>query len=86
MMGYEPMAISSYLGWLIFLMLTYPFALVAIQLTVFDIRIRAVVNRVFNVTALLLALFLLIMHMQTEVIYGKPLLDAWHAKQQSDTK
>lgn len=48
MIGFEPMAISPHLGWLLLLILSYPFILVGIQLAVFDIRVRAKVNRYFN--------------------------------------
>ncbi|MGR5212363.1 hypothetical protein ACPV4A_17555 [Vibrio rotiferianus] len=81
MIGHEEMAISSYLGWLLAVMLVYPFAYVGIQIGVFDIKIRAKISHYFNRVVLALIAFLLIMHMQTEVIYGKYFLDLWEAQQ-----
>ncbi|WP_440888296.1 hypothetical protein [Vibrio sp. WZ-1] len=81
MIGHEEMAISSYLGWLLAVMLVYPFAYVGIHIGIFDIKVRAKVSCYFNRTVLVLIAFLLIMHMQTEVIYGKYFLDLWEAQQ-----
>nr|WP_310946948.1 hypothetical protein [Vibrio vulnificus] len=80
MIGLEPMAISSHLGWLLLLILSYPFILVGIQLAVFDIRVRAKVNRYFNWGFLVVVGALLFFHMQTEVVYGKYFLDLWQSK------
>jgi len=81
MIGHEEMAISSYLGWLLVVLLVYPFAYVGIHIGIFDIKVRTKVSRYFNRTVLVLIAFLLIMHMQTEVIYGKYFLDLWEAQQ-----
>ncbi|MDF2153462.1 hypothetical protein [Vibrio sp. CAU 1672] len=80
MIGQEEMAMSSYLGWLLILLIGYPFALVAIQIGVFDVRVRTRVNRWFN-WGMLLAL--LLMHLQTEVVYGQYFLELWQSKQQT---
>ena len=76
----DEMAISNYLGLFLILLLSYPFALVVLQITIFEVRKRERVTFWFNLTCLAIALFLMWMHMQTEVIYGKSLLDAWYAE------
>ncbi|MCC4224724.1 MAG: hypothetical protein AAGJ90_05520 [Pseudomonadota bacterium] len=81
MIGYEEMAISGYLGWLLAVLLIYPFAYVGIHIGVFDIKVRTKVSRYFNRIVLALIAFLLIMHMQTEVVYGKYFLGLWGAQQ-----
>ncbi|MDD9155610.1 hypothetical protein PVK64_05360 [Aliivibrio sp. S4TY2] len=72
------MAISSYLGWLFLLLIIYPFALVVINIVCYEpSRKKATFG--FNIICLLLAAFLLAMHMNIEIIYGKELLDAWYS-------
>lgn len=71
------MAISSYLGWLLLLIGAYPFLLVGVSMFFYDVE-RKRAQMWLNVLSFLLAVFLLYMHMQTEVIYGKELLDAWY--------
>lgn len=75
----DEMAISNYLGLFLILLLGYPFALVALQIAIFEVKKRERVTFWFNITCLAVAFFLIWMHMKTEVIYGKSLLDAWHA-------
>jgi hypothetical protein len=77
------MAISSYLGWLLVLVCTYPFLLVGVSMFFYSSR-RAKAQRWLNWTCLLLVLFLFYMHMQTEVIYGKELLEAWYRDHPQD--
>ncbi len=75
--GYEEMAISIYLGIMLFLLLSYPLLLVVIQLTIYEVNQRERLTKRFNLIFLVVVAILLIMHMQTEVIFGKALLDAW---------
>ncbi|EDP57094.1 hypothetical protein AND4_08662 [Vibrio sp. AND4] len=56
-------------------------AYVGIHIGVFDIKVRTKVSRYFNRIVLALIAFLLIMHMQTEVVYGKYFLGLWEAQQ-----
>lgn len=77
------MAISSYLGWLIVLICTYPFLLVGVSMSFYSSR-RVKAQRWLNWTCLVLALFLFYMHMQTEVIYGRELLEAWYRDHPQD--
>ncbi|MEZ8746249.1 hypothetical protein AB6D07_16570, partial [Vibrio sp. 10N.239.312.C11] len=62
------MAISSYLGWLLLLIGCYPFCLVGVSMFFYDAE-RKQALRWLNGVSFLLAVFLLYMHMQTEVIY-----------------
>lgn len=72
------MAISSYLGWLFLLLISYPFVLVVISIACYETA-RKKVTFWFNISCFLLAAFLLVMHMNIEIIYGKELLDAWYS-------
>lgn len=72
------MAISSYLGWLFLLLIGYPFVLVVISIACYETA-RKKVTFWFNISCFLLAAFLLVMHMNIEIIYGKELLDAWYS-------
>lgn len=73
-----PMAISNYLGWLIILLGSYPFLLVAINICTYE-PMRRKVNIWFNMLCILLVIFLLVMHMNIDIVYGKELLDAWYS-------
>lgn len=73
-----PMAISNYLGGLLAILIFYPFVLVALQMAIYSPTKRARITKRFNLISLALSAFLLIMHMQTEVIYGKELLDKYY--------
>jgi glucan phosphoethanolaminetransferase (alkaline phosphatase superfamily) len=72
------MAISGYLGWFFLLLISYPFALVVINIVYYE-PVRKKATFWFNIICLLLATFLLVMHMNIEIIYGKELLDAWYS-------
>ncbi|USD67768.1 hypothetical protein [Vibrio sp. SCSIO 43136] len=74
-----PMAISNYLAAIIVMILGYPFALVAIQIAIYDKSFRSKFSRWFNLGMLVVLAVLFYLHLQTEVIYGKELLDAWNA-------
>lgn len=71
------MAISSYLGWLLVLIAVYPFLLVGVSVYFYDIQ-RKKAQRWLNGVSFILAAFLFYMHMQTEIIYGSELLEAWY--------
>ncbi|MGR6838594.1 hypothetical protein ACU5DF_05525 [Aliivibrio wodanis] len=71
------MAISSYLGWLFLLAISYPFLLVFISIATYE-SIRGKVTFWFNIICALLAMILLFLHMNIEIVYGKELLDAWY--------
>lgn len=73
------MAISNYLGLFILLMFTHPFMLVILNMLIWDKATRARYSSRFNIICAILAACLMIMHMQTEVVYGKELLDRWHS-------
>lgn len=77
------MAISSYLGWLLVLIASYPFILVGISMYFYDEE-RKQALRWVNGVSLVLVIFLLYMHMQTEVIFGKDLLEAWYREHPED--
>ncbi|WP_331426352.1 hypothetical protein [Vibrio sp. M260118] len=77
------MVISSYLGWLIVLICAYPFLLVGVSMFFYSSR-RIKAQRWLNWTCLLLVLFLFYMHMQTEIIYGRELLEAWYRDHPED--
>tara|TARA_Y100001956_G_scaffold23711_1_gene23477 strand:- start:86 stop:385 length:300 start_codon:yes stop_codon:yes gene_type:complete len=80
-MGFDtPMAISNYLGGLLAVLIFYPFVLVALQIAIYSPTKRARITKKFNLICLALAAFLLVMHMQTEVIYGKELLDKYYSE------
>lgn len=72
------MAISGYLGWFFLLLISYPFVLVVINIACYEAA-RKKATFWFNITCFLLAAFLLVMHMNIEIIYGKELLDAWYS-------
>ncbi|OAN13308.1 hypothetical protein A3K86_16785 [Photobacterium jeanii] len=69
------MAISSYLAVFIVLLLTYPVAVVVINLMLYCNEQRKRWSRRINWAYLILILVMLFMHMQTEVFYGRELLD-----------
>ncbi|WP_132940315.1 hypothetical protein [Vibrio crassostreae] len=77
------MAISSYLGWLLLLIGTYPFLFVGVSMFFYGTD-RKQALRWLNVISLLLAAFLLYMHMQIEVTYGQGLLEAWYRDNPED--
>ncbi|KJY81562.1 membrane protein [Vibrio galatheae] len=78
-MGYDtPMAISGYLGALLVIMLVYPFLLVAINIAIYSPSKRKRATTWFNFASATIALILLVFHMQTEVIFGKELLDQYY--------
>ncbi len=79
--GNEEMAITGYLGIFIIVLISYPFVLVALQMFVFDIKVRAKVTKWFNIGCGIFALGLIVVHMQTEVIYGKALLEYFESIQ-----
>ncbi|MGX1925094.1 hypothetical protein ACUALS_07685 [Vibrio sp. NH-7] len=74
-----PMAISNYLGGLLALLIFYPFALVTLQIAIYSPTKRVRITKKFNILCACAAAFLLVMHMQTEVIYGKELLDRYYS-------
>lgn len=76
----DPMAISNYLGGLLIALGLYPFVLVGIQFAVFEEKKRRRITNWYNAACFILVAVLFYLHMQTEVIYGKSLLDAWHAQ------
>lgn len=77
------MAISSYLGWLLLLIVVYPFLLVGVSMYFYDIQ-RKKAQRWLSGVSLILAVFLFYMHMQTEIIYGRELLEAWYKAHPQD--
>jgi len=78
-MGYDtPMAISNYLAVLIAIILIYPFALVAVNIAIYSPVRRKKVTKWFNIISALIATTMLAFHMQTEVIYGKELIDKYY--------
>lgn len=80
-----PLATSSYLGWLILLFVLYPFALVGIRIFAYEpVLSRATLW--FNVISGLLAIYLLCMHLQVEVVFGRELLDAWFSNHPDEIK
>ncbi|WCP65840.1 hypothetical protein LYZ37_08045 [Vibrio tubiashii] len=78
-MGYDtPMAISNYLAVLIAIIVIYPFALVAVNIAIYSPVRRKKVTKWFNIICALFAAIVFGLHMQTEVIYGKELLDKYY--------
>ncbi|HAS63836.1 MAG TPA: hypothetical protein DCS35_15530 [Vibrio sp.] len=69
------MATSAYLGGLIFLLLTYPFALVAVQMFCYADVTKKKYTNYLNLVVGLAFIILLILHLRTEVIYGEELLN-----------
>lgn len=76
-----PMAISNYLGGLLALLIFYPFALVTLQIAIYSPTKRGRITKKLNILCACAAAFLLVMHMQTEVIYGKELLERYYSMQ-----
>ncbi|MCZ4311533.1 hypothetical protein O4H45_22020, partial [Vibrio atlanticus] len=62
----------------------YPFCLVGVSMFFYDAE-RKQALRWLNGVSFLLAVFLLYMHMQTEVIYGRELLEAWYRDNPGDS-
>lgn len=78
-MGYDtPMAISNYLAGLLAILFAYPFVLVTVNIAIYSPTRRKLVNKWLNIISATIAALLLAMHMQTEVIYGKELLDKYY--------
>ena len=75
-----PLAISNYLGLLLLLGFIYPFLLVAINFVIYAPIRRNKITGWFNIICALLAIILLVLHLNIEIIYGKDLLDAWSNK------
>ncbi|MGR5147360.1 hypothetical protein ACQKP8_12540 [Photobacterium alginatilyticum] len=73
------MAISNYLGIFIVVLLSYPFVLVVVNIAIFSKDARAKYTRWLNIVFAVSMLALLYFHMQTEVIFGKELLDQWYS-------
>lgn len=73
-----PMAISNYLGLFLLLIFLYPFVLVFISIVIYEPIYRGKVTIWFSIICALLAITLLVLHMNIEIIYGKELLDAWY--------
>ena len=73
------MAISNYLGIFIVLLLSYPFVLVVLNIAIFSKDVRTKYTRWLNILFVVSMLALLYFHMQTEVIFGKELLDQWYS-------
>ncbi|SMY32202.1 hypothetical protein PMAL9190_00407 [Photobacterium malacitanum] len=72
-----PLAISNYLGLFLLLVLVYPFAMLAINFVIYEQSRRNKIAIWFSVICVLVAILLLVLHMNIEIIYGKELLDAW---------
>lgn len=77
------MAISNYLGGFILLLVSYPFIFVFIEVFFYK-PTRGKILFWFNVFCALLALFLIVLHMGIEVIFGKELLDAYYFNHSSE--
>ncbi|MGD8112227.1 hypothetical protein ACQEXU_01705 [Vibrio sp. TRT 21S02] len=73
-----PMAISNYLAGLLAMLFIYPFVLVGISIAIYSEQRRKVVISRVNLICGILTLLLFVFHMQTEVYYGKELLDAYY--------
>ncbi|KAB1455510.1 hypothetical protein BIY22_08875 [Vibrio panuliri] len=69
------MAMSGYLLILIAIIIFYPFALVAVQMIFYSDVFKKKYTRYLNWLVLCLFAFSLVMHLQTEVIYGEELLN-----------
>ena len=74
------MATSIYLGGLLFILLTYPFALVIVQIAAYGEFAKKRYTKWLNISCGSVFLVLLVLHLQTEVIYGKELLE-WASNQ-----
>ncbi|MBR9873354.1 hypothetical protein L3V31_07460 [Vibrio sp. J1-1] len=81
--GLTEMAISAYLGWLLVLIVVYPFLLVGVSVYFYD-RQRKKAQLWLSGISFILAVFLFYMHMQTEIIYGEELLEAWYRTHPQD--
>ncbi|MEZ8101845.1 hypothetical protein [Vibrio bivalvicida] len=78
-MGYDtPMAISNYLGVFLAILITYPFVLVTVNIAVYSPKKRKRVTKWLNIISATVALILMALHMQTEVIYGKELIEKYY--------
>lgn len=69
------MAMSIYLGWLIILVIAYPFVLVVVQIVAYGEYNKKRYTKRVNVLCAAAFAILLVLHLQTEVIYGKDMLD-----------
>lgn len=72
------MAMSNYLGFFVLMLISYPFLLIILNIAINDIIMRERYTFWFNVICGVLMLVLLYLHMQTEVVFGKDLLDSWY--------
>lgn|GEM_PF-1759180 len=78
-MGYDtPMAISNYLGVFLVILIIYPFVLVTVNIAVYSPTKRKRVTKWLNIISATVALILMALHMQTEVFYGKELIDKYY--------
>ncbi len=80
----DQMAISSYLGWFLALLFGYPFVLVGLQLAVYEEQKRKRVTFWLNLVFAVVILSVLAYHMQTEIVYGESLLEAWYSLNPED--
>ncbi|RWX57409.1 hypothetical protein EDI28_05105 [Photobacterium chitinilyticum] len=60
------------------MLISYPFLLIIINIAINDTITRERYTFWFNVICGVLMLVLLYLHMQTEVVFGKDLLDSWY--------
>ncbi|MCW8334774.1 hypothetical protein [Vibrio paucivorans] len=78
-MGFDtPMAISTYLAILLAMLFSYPFVVVGISIAVFGEQKRTKFTSRFNLIFVVVAMVMLVLHLQTEVYYGKELLDMYY--------
>ncbi|MDA0147695.1 hypothetical protein [Vibrio sp. LaRot3] len=70
-----PMAISNYLGVLLVLLLSYPVVLVAANMIAFGDVAKKRWSRRVNWFYAALGVIAFVMHMQTEVVYGRELYE-----------
>ncbi len=76
--GTTEMATSSYLTPLLILVACYPVYIIVAHIMIYDEDYRTKQVRIVSVILFCIIGFLLYQHMQTEVEYGKPLLDLWY--------
>ncbi|EGU46414.1 membrane protein [Vibrio ichthyoenteri ATCC 700023] len=69
------MAMSIYLVWLIALIIAYPFMLVTAQIITYGEYNKKRYTKRINLLCAAAFMILLVLHLQTEVFYGKELLD-----------
>ena len=69
------MAMSNYLLWLIVLIIGYPFVLVAVQIIAYGEYDKKRYTLRVNILCAAAFAILLFLHLQTEVFYGKDMLD-----------